>query len=91
MNNVTDDLHLIVNFEFGVVIVVKNGKEPSRVFHKSVGSCRKVGLKISYSILFLGCILGVEAIPLRFHLFPKLWVEVKNKSHEVLSYLAIVL
>ena len=56
-----------------------------------VGSCRKVGLKISYSILFLGCILGVEAIPLRFHLFPKLWVEVKNKSHEVLSYLAIVL
>ena len=39
----------------------------------------------------LGCILGVEAIPLRFHLFPKLWVEVKNKSHEVLSYLAIIL
>ncbi|XP_065067715.1 ubiquitin carboxyl-terminal hydrolase 34-like isoform X1 [Rhopilema esculentum] len=33
-------------------------------------------------IIEISCILGVEAIPLRLHLFPKLWLEVKNKSQE---------
>eukprot|EP00794_Sanderia_malayensis_P020521 gene20521-22540_t len=37
-------------------------------------------------IIEISCILGVEAIPLRFNLFPKLWLEVKNKSHENLRF-----
>lgn len=33
--------------------------------------------------VFVGCLLAVEALPLKFHMFQKLWQEVWQKSTEV--------
>ena len=36
-----------------------------------------------FTLVFAGCIMAIEGLPLHFILFSKLWLEIYNKSHEV--------